>query len=96
MFLVVVRPGQRHVGGHANDCDCAHGYLQDRRRPRQGGVINFHFRPPVLRDGIYQKKEIKRVFDSFDDSSHKDDEHWAVDIRNIDDAQLLIRTLNLR
>ena len=58
--------------------------------------INFHFRPPVLRDGIYQKEEIRSLFDSFDDSSHKDDEHWAIDILNIDDARRLVRALDLR
>lgn len=57
--------------------------------------INFHFRPPVLRDGIYQKEEIRRLFESFDDSTHKDDEHWAIDIKNIDEARLLLRTLRL-
>lgn len=58
--------------------------------------INFHFRPPVLKDGIYQKEEIRALFASFDDKSHKNDEHWAVDILTIDDARRLLRALDLR
>lgn len=58
--------------------------------------INFHFRPPVLREHIYQKEEIATLFESFDDSSHKNDEHWAVDIRNVDEARRLVQVLGFR
>ncbi|MOA67776.1 hypothetical protein D3C78_1950930 [compost metagenome] len=58
--------------------------------------INFHFRPPVLKVGIYDKSAIAAQFKSFDDTSHKDEEHWAVEIRSIDDARLLLRTLDLQ
>lgn len=57
--------------------------------------INFHFRPPVLRKHIYRQETIASLFQSFDDSSHKDDEHWAIDIRNISEAQRLIQALHL-
>ena len=57
--------------------------------------INFHFRPPVLKDRIYRKEEIKKLFASFDDQTHKDEEHLAIDIRNIDDARRLLRALKL-
>lgn len=58
--------------------------------------INFHFRPPVLREHIYRKEEVAAFFESFDDSSHKDDEHWAVDIRSVDEARRLVQVLGLR
>ena len=58
--------------------------------------INFHFLPPVLRDSIYRKDAISKMFSSFDDSSHKDEEHWAIDIKTIEDARLLLRALNLK
>jgi len=58
--------------------------------------LNFHFRPPVLKDGIYRKDEIRKLFTSFDDKSHTDDEHWAIEILNIDDARRLVHALALR
>ena len=58
--------------------------------------INFHFRPPVLSENIYRKDVISKLFSSFDDSSNRDDEHWAIDIKTIDDARLLLRTLDLK
>lgn len=58
--------------------------------------INFHFRPSVLKEKIYRKEVISELFSSFDDSSHEDEEHWAIDIRTIDDARRLLHALNLQ
>ncbi|WP_447650968.1 hypothetical protein [Pseudomonas abietaniphila] len=57
----------------------------------------FHWRPHILNMGLCKKAPIKANFgDRFTDKSHKeDDEHWAVTLKNIQDALILLLILQL-
>lgn len=59
--------------------------------------LRFHWRPSVIKMKRYRKEVIKEQFpDSFTDDSHKDAEHWAIDIRSRDGALLLLHVLGLK
>ena len=57
----------------------------------------FQWRPPVIKMKRYKKDRLKAQFpDSFIDDSHKaDDEHWAIKVKSLDDALLLLLILGL-
>lgn len=57
----------------------------------------FQWRPPVIKMKRYKKDRLKVQFpDSFTDDAHKaDDEHWAIKVKSLDDALLLLLILGL-
>lgn len=57
----------------------------------------FHWRPPVIKMKRYKKWVLQARFpESFTDDSHKaDDEHWAIKVKTLDEALLLLLILDL-
>jgi phosphatidylserine/phosphatidylglycerophosphate/cardiolipin synthase-like enzyme len=57
----------------------------------------FQWRPPVIKMKKYKKEKLKAQFpNNFNDDSHKDgDEHWAITVKSLGDALLLLLVLGL-